>query len=245
MVDAFGRGVRVRRGRRVVVVVLAATSSSFELFIPFNGRRVLLVLRVRLVVVDAAVVLLTAGSIGPLSTPSSLMSSSTGITSFDGVGRGRRVRRVLLVVAIVVVVVLPLDSTITLSSSLSGASGDGSSVNGVVRVRRVRRGRVVDVVDVDKFIISTVIFDRIFSCVPADGSVDGVGRDLLVRRGRIVVVLLDSSMSAFHISYVSASGSTSLNSTLSYASSIPSSSAAATISPAFERDLLIRRMSLK
>lgn len=130
-------------------------------------------------------------------------------------------RRVLLVVAIVVVV--PPDST-AIPSSESGTFGNGCSMDdGVGRVRRVRRGRLVVVVLVDKFIISTDIFARIFSCISIDEMVDGVGRVLLVRCGRIVVVVL-VKLSTFHTSYASVSGTTSLYSTPSYASPILSSS---------------------
>lgn len=140
-----------------------------------------------------------------------------------------------------VVVDMPSDSAAT-SSSVSNAFDTDSPVDGVGRVRRVRLGRCVVVELVDKFIISTVIFARIFSCISLDGPLDGVGRGRLVRRGLIVVELAKSS--AFHTSYVSVSGSASLYSTLSYVSPTLSSSTMAALGW-FTRDLLIRKISLK
>lgn len=210
--DAFGRGVRVRRGRLVVVLMpFGSFSSSFTSFDGLRVRLVLLVLLVDgvdaivvVVVVVETVVLLTIGSFKSFSISSSLIASSswfisdTGITTVDCVGRVRvgRVRRV--------VVLFSFDPLAAISSSVSGAPGN----DGVVRVRRVRRGRSVVVVLVDKFIISTVIFARIFSCISIDGLLDGAGRVRLVLRGRIVVELGKSS--AFHISYASVCVSISL-----------------------------------
>lgn len=167
--DAFGRGVRVRRGRFVVVLPLESAPSSLEMLLAVGGLRVLLVRRVLLVVpavvvVGTTVVLLDDGptSIKSPSNSSSLSYSSSSIVS---------------------------DTGITISDGCVGR---------VRRVRRVRRGRAVDVVLVDKFMISTVIFPRINSCIALDGLLAGVGRGRLVRRGRIVDVLVKSS--AFHIS---------------------------------------------
>lgn len=156
------------------------------------------------VVVVETVVLLTIGSIESFSISSSLLASSswlisdTGITTVDCVDRVRvgRVRRV--------VVLLTFDPMAATSSSVRFTAGNDD----VVRVRRVRRERSVVVVLVDKFIISTVIFARIFPCISIDGLLDVVARVRLVLRGRIVVVLGESS--AFHISYASVSVSISL-----------------------------------
>lgn len=209
--DAFGRGVRVRRGRLVVVLTLESAPSSLEMLLAVGGFRVLLVLRVLLVVptvvvVGATVVLTDAG---PTSMKSPSNSSSLSYSS----------------------------SSIVSDTGITGIS-DGC-VGRVRRVRRVRRGREVDVVLVDKFIISTVIFPRIKSCIALDGLLVDVGRVRLVRRGRIVVVLVKSS--AFHISYALVSVSSSSYSTLSCVSSANLTSSLGV----FARDLLIRRISLE
>lgn len=244
--DAVDRVGRVRRGRFVVLLPDASTSSSL---FAFGGLRVLLVRRVLLVVavvvdfVGETVVLLVIGSLKSSIYSSSLMSSSscgvsdTGITAVGCVGRVGRVRR-----GFFVVLVVPLDSIAT-PSMFGDALENNSSADGVGRVRRVRRGRTVVVVVVDKFIISTVKFARIISCISFDGLLDGVGRVRLVRFGRNVV-LVESSV--FHTSYASASVSTLSYSTLAYVSPKLSSSATAAATATWgvlSRDLLICRIS--